>query len=118
MTDWDYNVYYSPEKHGVTAVGEIEWSEPNYSFDLTVLWKAEDGTLYWGDDSGCSCPSPFEDISTLAKLSTGTKFDFIKHVNDLLSNVREYAKTNTWARVDADHAEGQVAQLLEKVATL
>jgi hypothetical protein len=59
------NIYYNPEKYGLTVVGEIEWSEPCYSFDTTVVWKDKDGIYYWASDSGCSCPSPFEELNSL-----------------------------------------------------
>ena len=55
------NVYYNPEKFGLRIVGEIEWSIPCYSFDMTVVWQhINSGQFYWASDSGCSCPSPFE----------------------------------------------------------
>lgn len=53
--------YYSPEDHGLKTIGEIEWSDGSYQFDVTVVWQREDGTFVYGEDSGCSCPSPFED---------------------------------------------------------
>lgn len=62
------NLYYSPEKYGLEVVGTIEWSEPNYDFDMTVLWRAKRGQYWIGSDSGCSCPSPFEDIYDVNEL--------------------------------------------------
>lgn len=56
---WDDNVYYSPEKFGLTRIGEADLREPDYSFDLIAAWKGDEG-FYLGTDSGCSCPSPFE----------------------------------------------------------
>lgn len=54
-------IYSQPEKYGLRTIGEIEWSDGCYQFDLTVVWQdTASGTLYFGDDSGCSCPSPFE----------------------------------------------------------
>lgn len=56
------NIYYDPEKFGLTTIGEIDWSDGCYCFDYTVVWKREsDGRFVYADDSGCSCPSPFED---------------------------------------------------------
>ena len=56
-------VYYSPETYGLETVAELDLSEPNYSFDLLVVWKRlSDGQLLYGTDSGCSCPSPFEGV--------------------------------------------------------
>jgi hypothetical protein len=62
------SLYYNPEECGLTQVGEIEWGDANYSFALTVVWKDEYGNLYRADDSGCSCPTPFEDYHTVDDL--------------------------------------------------
>lgn len=32
------DLYYQPEQFGLTTLGEIEWSEPCYDFDLTAVW--------------------------------------------------------------------------------
>jgi hypothetical protein len=56
------DIYYAPEKHGLKTIGEIDWSDGCYQFDYTVVWqRLADGQLLYGEDSGCSCPSPFED---------------------------------------------------------
>lgn len=55
------NIYYDPEKFGLTAVGEVDWLGGGYEFDLTVVWRRDlDGALVYAEDSGCSCPTPFE----------------------------------------------------------
>jgi hypothetical protein len=79
MGYYDPDVYHSPEVFGLTPVGEVEWYEPDYSFDFAVVWyHAESGKFYWGSDSGCSCPSPFEDYTSLDKLESGTWWDVAK----------------------------------------
>jgi hypothetical protein len=77
MPDFDGNVYYSPEQYGLEPIGEINWYEPDYSFDLTVVWISVEGVYYWASDSGCSCPCPFEDTE-FADLSSGTFWDLEK----------------------------------------
>ena len=64
----DDNVYYSPEKFGLTVVDEYDHGE-SYEFDIRVIWKHEDGTYYTAADSGCSCPTPFEGFTSLASLT-------------------------------------------------
>lgn len=59
---YDLNVYCSPEKFGLTAIGEIDFSDGSYCFDYTVVWRDAEGQLLYADDSGCSCPSPFESV--------------------------------------------------------
>lgn len=56
------NIYYSPGDFGLEIVGDFEFSEPDYSFDMCVVWKEARGKYWVGEDSGCSCPSPFEGI--------------------------------------------------------
>jgi hypothetical protein len=59
---YGYNIYYSPEKFGLRVVAEIEYSDRNYQFDTRVVWKEINGEkLFTMRDSGCSCPTPFED---------------------------------------------------------
>lgn len=55
------DVYCSPQKFGLRQIAEMEWDEPNYSFDMSVIWRDGDGRWLVGSDSGCSCPPPFQD---------------------------------------------------------
>lgn len=60
----EYNIYYSPEAYGLEVFEMIQRDDMSYSFDMFVIWKDKDtNTLYYADDMGCSCPSPFEDDS-------------------------------------------------------
>lgn len=59
---YEENFYYHPEKYGLTPVGEVSWDDAAYQFDFTVVYhRKEDGKFLYASDSGCSCPSPFED---------------------------------------------------------
>lgn len=60
------DVYYNPEKFGLTTVGELDFSDGCFQFDYTVVWVDAQKNLYYADDSGCSCPSPFEGVETHA----------------------------------------------------
>lgn len=64
----DPDVYYQPEKFGLTVVAEIDYSDGNYVFDFRVVWKHSSGILLTARDSGCSCPSPFEDYTSLEEV--------------------------------------------------
>ena len=69
----DRDVYYSPDEFGLETIGEIQWGEQSYDFDLTVLWKRKsDGDFFMAEDSGCSCPSPFDGINSIDKLTQVT----------------------------------------------
>jgi hypothetical protein len=75
------NVYYAPEKFGLTAFGQVDDGGP-YEFDLFVVWTSgDDSNVLWGTDSGCSCPSPFEDTG-INDLSRGTKWECISALSD------------------------------------
>lgn len=68
------SVYYQAEKFGLVQLGELELSEPNYSFDLFVMWHhPESGRYYWAWDSGCSCPQPFGAYGGLSDLESGDR---------------------------------------------
>lgn len=54
------NPYYSPEKCGLEIFESID-TAGSYEFDMFVIWKKlDDNTLWFDTDSGCSCPSPFD----------------------------------------------------------
>ena len=62
---FDADVYHQPEKFGLTPVAEIDYSSGSYEFDFRIVWKHSSGLLFTARDSGCSCPSPFEDYTSL-----------------------------------------------------
>lgn len=101
------DVYYQPESFGLEIVAEVEWSPPCYDFDLTVVWVDKGGNYYWASDAGCSCPSPFESYNSLEDLNTGTKWEAINALTQLL-------KESSWKQ--NDHATQQVANALQKLA--
>ena len=58
------NIYYDAKDFGLEVVAEIEYSDGCYQFDTRVVWKEINGSkLYTMRDSGCSCPTPFEDYN-------------------------------------------------------
>jgi hypothetical protein len=64
------NPYYYPEKLGLEKLAEHDFSDGDYCFDYRVIWRhTESGRLLTERDSGCSCPSPFEDYSSVESLS-------------------------------------------------
>ncbi|AVD99346.1 hypothetical protein SEA_BILLNYE_174 [Streptomyces phage BillNye] len=65
---WSDNPYYDPSKFGLELVDSIEWDGESYEFNMTAVWKAKRGEYYIGDDSGCSCPAPFENVEKLEEL--------------------------------------------------
>jgi len=85
MPNWEKNPYSKPQNVGLEIVGELDEGEP-YSFNMVVVWKNKKGKLFYAADSGCSCPSPFEDYEgeeTLTKLTKENLDEFEKTVRKL-----------------------------------
>jgi hypothetical protein len=103
---WDDNPYYKPEAYGLEIVGDIDWDQESYEFNMTVVWKEGRGKYYIADDSGCSCPAPFERVTSKEGL------DGPMNKRSLESALRYRAKTN--ARDDDDGYYGRPRAELEK----
>lgn len=59
---YETNPYYNPEAVGAERIGELERPNLSYAFSIfLVLREKATGLVFFADDSGCSCPSPFED---------------------------------------------------------
>jgi hypothetical protein len=103
------NIYYDPEKFGLVTIGEIDWSDGCYQFDLTVVWKREsDGRFVYADDSGCSCPAPFE--------STGIDEVTALRKRGGLKDFKEYcAKRQADSAYGGENREAEVAALLDRM---
>jgi hypothetical protein len=57
------NVYYSPEDSGLVPIDQLD--EPNLSYEyniLIALQHTDSGRCYYVQDSGCSCPVPFDNF--------------------------------------------------------
>lgn len=75
-------------------IEDIDISEPDYSFDLLRVYvRKSDGMILWATDSGCSCPSPFEDVR-VSDLRESTLATF----EDAYFNSGEY---NDWGYPEA-----------------
>lgn len=114
---WDDNVFYHPEKFGLTQVGMLTDPDACYSFNDLVVWQHEDGSLYWATDSGCSCPVPFDDYSSVDKLdkieTNNDLFRFFEGVDAHCSYSEEYIGEERSAPFKADKV-----QLKAKIAEL
>lgn len=90
------NIYYSPEEYGLEVVGAIERSGDCYQFDMVVVWKQARGKYWIGQDSGCSCPSPFEDIYDVNSLDGPYNKDGLrKRLNWIRENESDYCSLTT-----------------------
>lgn len=42
------------------TIAHIEWRYESWEYDQTEVYRRKDGALFYAEDSGCSCPIPFE----------------------------------------------------------
>jgi len=55
--------YYSPEDFGLELIGSVD-TAGTYEYDMFCVWVHEETkAIYYATESGCSCPSPFEDVT-------------------------------------------------------
>jgi hypothetical protein len=101
------NVYYEPEDFGLEIVLVVE-ATPCYDFNMFVVWRDADGHFYAATDSGCSCPSPFEDL-TLAELKRQEY-----GVDELHTLLSDWVGENPYALIDP----GEVADGHLKISQL
>lgn len=113
------DLYYQPEAFGITTVGEASWDDECWQFDLTVVWQSkEDPKLfYWANDSGCSCPAPFEDFTSLDYdgVHKGTKQEACAYLFEALDEVKKANENYSWRTYDPSDA---VLELVGKLVRL
>lgn len=55
------SLYYAPYEWGLEFVASHETKGEPYQFSLVAVFKDPvTGEYFWAQDSGCSCPVPFE----------------------------------------------------------
>ena len=104
----DNNIYYDPKKWGLVPLISLDIAG-DYEFDIFAIWfdpkdKEKCNGLYYANDSGCSCPSPFSAYTKLSDLQFSNREEEIlasinawgreayeKHdISSLKTKVREY----------------------------
>lgn len=95
------DVYFTPEKFGLTTIGEVDFSSGLNEFDLFVVWKDSAGNFLWAEDSGCSCPSPFDTYRDVSRLDKGTAHDAAAALQERLNSQGEVAQGYGNPRADA-----------------
>lgn len=60
---WNSNIYYNPDNCGFRIYAEYDGPHEDYAFNIhIILQDLITGEYYYAEDSGCSCPVPFEDF--------------------------------------------------------
>lgn len=104
MPSYYENIYYFPEKFGLEILGEVEFLGA-YEFDTFVVWREKaTGRLGYGEDSGCSCPSPFEDFEP-EEIAFAERGEIVEALQAAAN------KRRLWGR----SADMEVANLIDKV---
>jgi hypothetical protein len=93
------------QSDGLRLLDYVDYSSGDYCFDYRAVWTDKQGRLWTARDSGCSCPSPFEDTDELSRVWSSAElreeyldnsgclsqqdFDaFIKRVEEALAALR------------------------------
>lgn len=98
--DYDVNVYYNPDKCGLANIGTLDEDDLSYEYNTLIVVKhLESGRLFWTQDSGCSCPTPFEDErftspddTSLEEITSSSLENFERAVNGFPTNQEERGK--------------------------
>lgn len=87
--------YYQPEHFKLTFLGSLDEPNMSYEFHILQVWIHESGKMYYAEDSGCSCPSPFENLHKLEDLTELNDYtEFAQRVDDFY--VREEGDTSAF----------------------
>lgn len=64
-------------------IDSVDWEEEAYMFNMTrVYQQISTGDLFYATDSGCSCPSPFENTEESDLTPIKRMQDWYDHVKD------------------------------------
>jgi hypothetical protein len=109
------DVYYNPEQYGLMTVGEISFDDDSYQFDMGVVWwHPERHVFFYAEDSGCSCPPPFEDFYAIESL--GQPLDLAALTAKLRTlTAKEYGSTDTPVAVQASSVIDRARDLVAAV---
>lgn len=67
----------------------IEWDDESYQFNMTgVFHHKPTGALFYATDSGCSCPSPFEDMTVDRLKPLARMQDWLDHVEECSGDLK------------------------------
>lgn len=111
------NPYYNPEELGLEVVTYLEDPGACYDFDMFAIWfHPEQKVFYYAQDSGCSCPSPFEDYTSLESL---TKLDpeNVQDYLDFLKDLEEFCSYRDPELLKADKLQA-VVKVYNKITEL
>ena len=84
---WDYE---NAVESRFEEVASVEWDWESYQFNMTNVYREKTtGELFYATDSGCSCPSPFEDTKV-------SELHPIRRMQDWYDHVASYSQRDEW----------------------
>jgi hypothetical protein len=84
--EYQGTVYSCPENYGLELIFETDLDNESYQFNILAVWREiKTGRIFVGRDSGCSCPSPFEDCTSVDELEEIN----LKSLGNLVAQLRE-----------------------------
>jgi hypothetical protein len=92
----DGTIYYNPEQLGLKVFAEISNLALDYEFSMFIVWQDAEGNLFYGEDSGCSCPEPFQDVTGVEDLNTIIGADGLQAFFDALTSWGKNNSTDTY----------------------
>jgi len=75
-----------PKSCGLEIIDQLDEDDLSYEYNTIIAWRdTETGRVYVAQDSGCSCPTPFETFEKLSDLTliahASDAQDFVRTVN-------------------------------------
>jgi hypothetical protein len=113
-----HNIANHPEAFGLEIVAEFYDPDACYDFDTFIVWKDKAGSFYYAGDSGCSCPTPFEDYRSVKELArVRTLHQLERAVDEWLARIEEQYdnESNEYKRKPNEDLRKDVKKLLETV---
>lgn len=102
----------NPGAYGLALVGGLDDPDACYSFNMLRVWRHNDGRVFWGTDSGCSCPMPFEEVNGLDDLELLTADTWPEFEHAVMTHCLPYSPSRT------DELAADRTGLLAKVSPL
>ncbi len=89
------NPNYDPKELGLKVFSETAEDDMSYSFNIFAVWHdPEIRGLFYAEDSGCSCPSPFEDYRKREDLGfTNREEEILVALNEWKEGYSDYSRS-------------------------
>lgn len=104
------NPSYDSDKLGWKTF-EVEYGEPNYSFNTLKFWRTKDGVVLMAHAAGCSCPAPFEDYEGATETDVIQK---LERVGSLQQAKVEFESHHEYASDKPNKSWAEVQEHLQK----